>query len=58
MLAGQPHRAAPALSGSANAFMVLGDKFLKQDTGTLAMILPTVIATNPAAFHHSPIPSQ
>ena len=30
---------------------MLGDKILKQDTGTLAMILPTVIATNPAAFH-------
>ena len=51
VLAGQPHRAAARLSGSANAFMVLGDKILKQDTGTLAMILPTVIATNPAAFH-------
>ena len=51
VLAGQPHQAAARLSGSANAFMVLGDKILKQDTGTLAMILPTVIATNPAAFH-------
>ena len=51
VLAGQPHQAAARLSGSANAFMVLGDKILKQDAGTLAMILPTVIATNPAAFH-------
>ena len=31
--------------------MVLGDKILKQGAGTLAMILPTVMATNPAAFH-------
>ena len=51
ILAGQPHQAAARLSGSANAFMVLGDKILKQSAGTLAMILPTVMATNPAAFH-------
>ena len=51
VLAGQPHQAAARLSGSANAFMVLGDKILKPDAGTLAMILPTVMATNPAAFH-------
>ena len=51
ILAGQPHQAAARLSGSANAFMVLGDKILKQGAGTLAMILPTVMATNPAAFH-------
>ena len=51
VLSGQTHQAAARLSGSANAFMVLGDKILKQGTGTLAMILPTVMATNPAAFH-------
>ena len=50
VLSGQPHQAAARLSGSANAFMVLGDNILKQDAGTLAMILPTVMATNPAAF--------
>ena len=51
VLAGQPHQAAARLSGSANSFIVLGDKILKQDDGTLAMVLPTVMATNPAAFH-------
>ena len=42
-------RSAARLSGSANAFMVLGDKILSQDCGTLAVVLPTVMATNPAA---------
>ncbi len=44
-------RAAARLSGSANAFLVLADKFLSDISGTLAVVLPTVMATNPAAFH-------
>ena len=43
-------RAAARLSGSANSFMVLADKILREDGGALAVILPTVIATNPAAY--------
>ena len=43
-------RAAARLSGSANSFMVLADKMLREDGGTLAVILPTVMATNPAAY--------
>ena len=48
---GQPYREAARLSGSANAFMVLGDKMLRGDSEatTLAVVLPTVMATNPAA---------
>ena len=49
ILAGQPYREAARLSGSANSFMVLGDKLLNEDDGTLAVVLPTVMATNPAA---------
>ena len=51
MLEGQPYREAARLSGSANAFMVLGDKVVREDSGTLAVVLPTVMATNPAALH-------
>ena len=36
------------LSGSANAFLVLGDHMTVED-GALAAILPSVMATNPAA---------
>ena len=43
-------RAAARLSGSANSFMVLADKILREDGGTLAVILPTVMATNPATY--------
>ena len=49
VLEGQPYREAARLSGSANAFMVLGDQVLREDGGTLAVVLPTVMATNPAA---------
>ena len=49
IMEGQPYREAARLSGSANAFMVLADKTLREDGGTLAVVLPTVIATNPAA---------
>ena len=51
VMEGQPYREAARLSGSANAFMVLGDKILREDGGTLAVVLPTVMATNPAALH-------
>ena len=46
-----PDRAAARLSGSANAFMVLGERMVREVDGTLAVVLPTVMATNPAAFH-------
>ena len=46
-----PDRAAARLSGSANAFMVLGERMVRAVDGTLAVVLPTVMATNPAAFH-------
>ena len=49
IMEGQPYREAARLSGSANAFMVLADKILSQDHGTMAVVLPTVMATNPAA---------
>ena len=50
VLKGQTYREAARLSGSANAFMVLADKFLREDgVASLAVVLPTVMATNPAA---------
>ena len=49
IMEGQPYREAARLSGSANAFMVVGDKILSEGDGTLAVVLPTVMATNPAA---------
>ena len=51
IMEGQPWRGAARLAGSANAFMVLGDKLLRSDSdeATLAVVLPTVMATNPAA---------
>ena len=51
VMEGQPYRQAARLSGSANAFMVLGDKTLREDVGTLAVVLPTVMATSPAPAH-------
>ncbi len=50
VLAGQPFKEAAGLSGSANAFLVLADKLIRGDAGAMAVILPTVMATNPAAF--------
>ncbi len=44
-----PTRAAARLSGSANAFLVLAERMLHSGEGTLAVVLPTVMATNPAA---------
>ena len=49
MMEGQPYRRAARLSGSANAFLVLGDKLAKEESGVLAVVLPTVMATNAAA---------
>ena len=46
-----PYRAAARQSGSANAFMVMAEKMLSEDKATLAVVLPTTMATNPAAFH-------
>ena len=40
---------AARLSGSANVFMVLADSMTRNDSGILAVVLPTVMATNPAA---------
>ncbi len=49
MLEKQSYREAARLSGSANAFMVLADSMTRDDGGVLAVVLPTVMATNPAA---------
>ncbi len=49
VLTGQPFREAARLSGSANAFLVLADRMVRSDSGTIAVVLPTVMATNPAA---------
>ena len=49
MLENHPNREAARLSGSANAFMVLADSMTREDGGILAVVLPTVMATNPAA---------
>ena len=46
-----PYRAAARQSGSANSFLVLADKLLDDDNATMAVVLPTVMATNPAALH-------
>ena len=51
VMAGQPFQGAARLSGSANAFLVLGDKLAKGTNGILAVVIPTVMATNPAAAH-------
>ena len=50
VIAGLDDPAAARLAGSANAFMVLGEQLSKAAGSILAMVLPTVIATNPAAF--------
>ena len=43
-------RAAARLSGSANAFLVLAETLVQSKSGTVAVVLPTVMPTNPAAF--------
>ena len=40
---------AARLSGGANAFLVLAERLSRKTDATLAVVLPTVIATNPAA---------
>jgi hypothetical protein len=46
-----PQPYAARLSGAANAFLVLSNRMVKADAGTLAVVLPSAIATNPAAFY-------
>ena len=41
--------AAAKLSGAANSFLVLAERLSKHTDTTLAAVLPTVMATNPAA---------
>ena len=45
LIRGQPHRAAARQHSSGGAFMVLAEKILKQDVGTLALVLPLVVPT-------------
>ena len=47
ILAGQTHRAAARLHSSGGAFTVLAERMLKDDTGTLALVLPSVVPTAP-----------
>ena len=47
ILEGQPHRAAARLHSSGGAFAVLSEKMLKNDIGTLALVLPSVVPTAP-----------
>ena len=42
-----PTRAAARLHSSGGAFTVLADSLLKTDTGTLALVLPSVVPTAP-----------
>lgn len=47
ILAGQPHQAAARLHSSGGAFAVLAEKILKENTGTLALVMPAVVPTAP-----------
>ena len=47
ILEGQPHRAAARLHSSGGAFTVLAERMLKDDAGTLALVLPSVVPTAP-----------
>ena len=47
VMAGQPYQGAARLHSSGGAFTVLAEKMLKSDTGTLALILPSVVPTAP-----------
>ena len=49
ILAGKTFRRAARLSGSANAFLVLGETMVRDNSGILAVVLPTVMATSPGA---------
>ena len=46
-LDGQPHKAAARLHSSGGMFAVLGERMLKSDVGTLALVLPSVVPTAP-----------
>ena len=48
MLEGQPHQAAARLHSSGGAFTVLAEKMLRDDTGTVALVLPSVVPTAPS----------
>ena len=47
IMEGQPHRAAARLHSSGGAFAVLAEKMLKEGSGTLVLILPSVVPTAP-----------
>ena len=45
LIRGHPYRAAARQHSSGGAFIVLAEKMLKQDKGTLALVLPSVVPT-------------
>ena len=47
LLAGQPHQAAARLHSSGGTFAVLAERMLREDAGTLALVIPTVVPTAP-----------
>ena len=47
LLSGQDYRAAARLHSSGGSFEVLAEKLLKADSGTIALVLPTVVPTAP-----------
>ncbi len=47
LFSGQDYRAAARLHSSGGAFAVLAEKLLKADSGTLALVLPSVVPTAP-----------
>ena len=47
LFSGQDYRAAARLHSSGGAFVVLAEKLLDADCGTIALILPTVVPTAP-----------
>ncbi len=47
LFSGQDYRAAARLHSSGGAFAVLAEKLLKADSGTIALILPSVVPTAP-----------
>ena len=47
VLEGQPFREAARLHSSGGAFEILGERILRSDAGTLALVLPSVVPTAP-----------
>ena len=47
ILDGQPYQAAARLHSSGGTFAVLAEKILKENTGTLALVMPSVVPTAP-----------